>query len=153
MIALCNDVDQRSPHIRASFASLCRLGHLNTCTGKTELDVERRIQLSNQGFWRTYHVWKNRDIDPELKTEMFRRFVAKLVYAGAATWTLSDDICRKLNNWAGEKMAVIWNTTHKEENATDPKPAEKQLLRSAVGHGFGRDKGGRGEGSRGGGKS
>ena len=24
MIALCNDVDQRSPHIRASFASLCR---------------------------------------------------------------------------------------------------------------------------------
>ena len=35
----------------------------------------------------------------------------------------------------------------------DPKPAEKQLLRSAVGHGFGRDKGGRGEGSRGGGKS
>ena len=24
MIALCNDVDQRSPHIRAPFAGLCR---------------------------------------------------------------------------------------------------------------------------------
>ena len=70
------------------------LGHLNTCTGKTEPDVERRIQLSNQGFWRTYHVWKNTDIDPELKTEMFRRFVAKLVYAGAATWILSDEVCQ-----------------------------------------------------------
>ena len=91
------------------------LGHLTSADGRTTTDMRSRMRSSTTGFNRAMHLWKHTRVRRRDKFRMLRRYVMKLVYAGADTWLLDKPARRALNNWAARKTRTLTGRTVHEE--------------------------------------
>lgn len=91
------------------------LGHLTSADGCTTTDMRSRMRSSTTGFNQAMHLWKHTRIRRRDKFRMLRRYVMKLVYAGADTWLLDKPAQRALNNWAARKTQLLTGRTVHEE--------------------------------------
>ena len=87
------------------------LGHLTSADGRTTTDMRSWMCSSTTGFNQAMHLWKHTHIRRRDKFRMLRRYVMKLVYAGADTWLLDKPARRALNNWAARKTRTLTHDT------------------------------------------
>ena len=75
------------------------------------------MRVAGADFYKVMHMWKHPMVRRRDKLRMFRRYLMKLVYAGANTLILDDKACAALNDWTSSKVKYITGRTGREENS------------------------------------
>ncbi len=71
------------------------LGQVTSLEGRTEKEVNRRLTLSWNKFWKLKHIFKG-PFKNEIKSEIFNSCVIPTLLYGAQTWSLSANQERKI---------------------------------------------------------
>src|ERR1700730_6192687 len=78
------------------------LGSVITTSGKCDPEINRRIALAKDAFWRLKHILRNRKISMETKKRVLERYVISTLTYGCECWTLSAQMEERL------KAAEMW---------------------------------------------
>ena len=82
-------------------------------------DVRIRIAMARQRFGKMRHIWRDKELHPNLRMRLYRSSVCSILTYGSEAWHLTAEVQRALNGANSQMMSVITGRTPHQEASVD----------------------------------